>query len=213
MSHDVYILPFDQIRAADLPLVGGKGANLGEMTRAGFPVPPGFCLTTAAFHTFLANCSQMDDFYQALAALPEEDILATRKIGGEIRQTLQAVTFPEVVETAVRQTWHNLDPTAAYAVRSSATAEDLPDASFAGQQDTYLNVRGAHDGQNGRSRRHPPLLGLSFHGPGYPVPAAKWLQPPRCSSFCSGTANGIAGDFWHLVYSRSRQPKSAYYFD
>ncbi len=136
------ILPFSQISAADLPLVGGKGANLGEMSRAGFPVPPGFCVTTHAFHHFVANCPQMSQFYAALSAIPAEDLMATRKIGEEIRQTLHAVPIPDAVATAVRHAWHNLDPNAAYAVRSSATAEDLPDASFAGQQDTYLNVRG-----------------------------------------------------------------------
>ena len=142
MKNVSYILPFNKIRASDLPLVGGKGANLGEMIHAGFPVPPGFCLTTTAFQTFVANCSSMDRFYAALAALPAEDLVATRKIGGEIRQTLQTVPIPDAITTAVRQAWHDLDPNAAYAVRSSATAEDLPDASFAGQQDTYLNVRG-----------------------------------------------------------------------
>ena len=137
-----YALPFSEIAATDLPLVGGKGANLGEMTRAGFPVPPGFCLTTAAFRTFIANCPQMESFYVALAELAQDDLVATRKIGKEIRQTLHTVPIPDDVAPAVRQSWHELDPNAAYAVRSSATAEDLPDASFAGQQDTYLNVRG-----------------------------------------------------------------------
>ena len=141
-SQTVYTLPFSEISASDLPLVGGKGANLGEMSRANFPVPPGFCVTTAAFRDFIATCPQMADFYLALAALPAEDLVATRKIGEQIRQTLHNQPIPDEVATAVRNAWHNLDPNAAYAVRSSATAEDLPDASFAGQQDTYLNVIG-----------------------------------------------------------------------
>ncbi len=137
-----YTLPFSQISAADLPLVGGKGANLGEMTHAGFPVPPGFCVTTHAFRDFMASCPQMRQFYAALDKIPLEDLVATRKIGAEIRQALHTLPIPEATNTAVHQAWHTLDPNAAYAVRSSATAEDLPDASFAGQQDTYLNVRG-----------------------------------------------------------------------
>ncbi len=137
-----YTLPFQQIRSADLPLVGGKGANLGEMSHAGFPVPPGFCVTTNAFRDFVASCPQMQQFYAALDEIPVEDLLATRKIGAEIRQALNELPIPEVIATAVCQAWHHLDPNAAYAVRSSATAEDLPDASFAGQQDTYLNIHG-----------------------------------------------------------------------
>lgn len=137
-----YTLPFSQISAADLPLVGGKGANLGEMSRAGFPVPPGFCVTTHAFHDFVANCPQMASFYAALDEMQPEDLVATRKIGEQIRQTLHETAIPEGIVTAVTRTCHTLDPQVAYAVRSSATAEDLPDASFAGQQDTYLNVRG-----------------------------------------------------------------------
>ncbi|MBK8900979.1 MAG: phosphoenolpyruvate synthase [Anaerolineaceae bacterium] len=137
-----YTLPFSQISAADLPLVGGKGANLGEMSAAGFPVPPGFCVTTHAFRDFVASCPPMAQFYAELEAIPAEDLVATRKIGESIRQTLHEMPIPEAIGTAVCQTWRSLDPTAAYAVRSSATAEDLPDASFAGQQDTYLNVRG-----------------------------------------------------------------------
>ncbi len=137
-----YTLPFQQIRSADLPLVGGKGANLGEMSHAGFPVPPGFCVTTHAFRDFITSCLSMAQFYAALDEIPAEDLVATRKIGGEIRETLNELPIPEEITTAVCQAWQTLDPNAAYAVRSSATAEDLPDASFAGQQDTYLNVRG-----------------------------------------------------------------------
>ena len=137
-----FILSIDKIRAEDLLVVGGKGANLGEMSRAGFPVPPGFCVTTHAFRDFVAASPQMPHFYTALNTLAVNDLLTTRKIGAEIRQALHETPIPEPIATAVCHAWHNLDPNAAYAVRSSATAEDLPDASFAGQQDTYLNVQG-----------------------------------------------------------------------
>ncbi|MBK7897439.1 MAG: phosphoenolpyruvate synthase [Anaerolineaceae bacterium] len=142
MKTTPYTRPFSQISAADLPLVGGKGANLGEMTQASFPVPPGFCITTRAFRDFVATCPQMPTFYAALDAIPPEDLLATRKIGAQIRQTLHETAIPEAIGTAVSHTLHQFNPQAAYAVRSSATAEDLPNASFAGQQDTYLNLRG-----------------------------------------------------------------------
>lgn len=112
------------------------------MSRAGFPVPPGFCVTTHAFRAFVADCPKMPQFYTALAAVPKDDLMTTRKIGAAVRQALRKTPIPEPIATAVCHAWHNLDPTVACAVRSSATAEDLPDASFAGQQDTYLNVQG-----------------------------------------------------------------------
>ena len=133
MKDAPYTLSLPQIRAADLPLVGGKGANLGEMSAAGFLVPPGFCVTTPAFRDFVNGCPQMPQFYAALGNIPAEDLVATRKIGEEIRQALHEMPIPKAVATAVCHAWHDLDPNAAYAVRSSATAEDLPDASFAGQ--------------------------------------------------------------------------------
>ena len=96
-----YTLPFGQISATDLPLVGGKGANLGEMSRAGFPVPPGFCVTTHAFHDFVEACPQMTPLYAALDDMPAEDLVATRKIGEQIRQTLVETDIPEAIRTAV----------------------------------------------------------------------------------------------------------------
>lgn len=136
------ILPFERISAADLPRVGGKGANLGEMARAGFPVPPGFCVTTAAFDAFLAGCAELPSLYAALDALDGKDVEAARRAAESTRAVLGRVPLPPAVADAVLATWRTLGPEASWAVRSSATAEDLPDASFAGQQDTYLNIRG-----------------------------------------------------------------------
>ncbi len=136
------ILPFTDIRAADLPLVGGKGANLGEMVHADFPVPPGFCLTTAAFKQFIATCPNADDLYALLGTVTVADVETARQVGQHVRQTLLAAPMPPPIAQAVRQQWQALGADQAYAVRSSATAEDLPDASFAGQQDTYLNIIG-----------------------------------------------------------------------
>lgn len=134
------ILSFSDIRAADLPLVGGKGANLGEMTHAGFPVPSGFCLTTAAFQQFMEASLEVEGIYTQLDAITPNDVDAVRVVGEQIRQTLLAVPTPAGIVGAVRVAWQSVGTEHAYAVRSSATAEDLPDASFAGQQDTYLNI-------------------------------------------------------------------------
>lgn len=133
-------LAFETISAADLPKVGGKGANLGELTRAGFNVPPGFCVTTRAFTCFMEGAKQ--DVYALLANLRADDLEGLRRVGGAVRACLDEVPLPAEVEGAVVNAWHTLGDGYAYAVRSSATAEDLPHASFAGQQDTYLNVRG-----------------------------------------------------------------------
>ncbi|MCI0395276.1 MAG: phosphoenolpyruvate synthase [Chloroflexi bacterium] len=137
----MYILNFREICAADLPVVGGKGANLGEMARAGFPVPPGFCLTTAAFGRFIAQAGA-DWLYGRLDQVQADDLETVRQIGQEIRDRLQQMAVPGDVAAAVLATWRGQGEQHAYAVRSSATAEDLPGASFAGQQDTYLNVCG-----------------------------------------------------------------------
>jgi pyruvate,water dikinase len=126
-----------------LTLVGGKGANLGELLAAGFPVPPGFCVTTAAFEHFIAAQRDMGHLYMALDALTPHDGAQVRAAGEEVRAHLRQAPMPAAVEQAVLAAWQALGSEHAYGVRSSATAEDLPDASFAGQQDTYLNVRGA----------------------------------------------------------------------
>lgn len=142
-----FVLPFDLIGAPDLPLVGGKGANLGEMARAGFPVPPGFCVTTRAFDRFLGQVDPAtgapvaDALYAALGGLGS-DLAELRRVAASLRAQLESLPIPAPVEEAVLAAWEAAGADAAYAVRSSATAEDLPQASFAGQQDTYLNVRG-----------------------------------------------------------------------
>ena len=145
MSQRPFILPFSAINKHDLPLVGGKGANLGEMTQAGFPVPPGFCVTTAVFDQFITASQQATQLYASLDSIEPNDLEATRKIGQQIRDDLRTVPVPEESAAAIITAWQALGRDHAYAVRSSATAEDLPDASFAGQQDTYLNVRGEEE--------------------------------------------------------------------
>jgi pyruvate,water dikinase len=140
-----FVLPFSNIRAADLPLVGGKGANLGEMTHAGFPIPDGFCVTTLAFDSFMGLCKERNDIYKLLNAITSEDIKTVRTVGKQVRETLLKMDIPKDVADDCIKIWQNMGSSDAYSVRSSATAEDLPDASFAGQQDTYLNIIGESD--------------------------------------------------------------------
>src|SRR5205823_6596961 len=139
---DPYVLAFSEVGADSVALVGGKGANLGEMARAGFPVPPGFCVTTAAYREFVAASPELDGLLDALDGADPGDLPVTREIGNRIRVHLTTLPVPDAVRAAVFFAWREAGPERPYAVRSSATAEDLPTASFAGQQDIYLNVRG-----------------------------------------------------------------------
>jgi pyruvate,water dikinase len=137
-----YTLTFDEVDGTRLHEVGGKGANLGELTRAAFPVPPGFCVTTAAYLDFVRTSSDLDALLDALDRVTHEDLGTIGTLGARIREHLEALPVPAGIQSAVLAAWREVGTQHAYAVRSSATAEDLPSASFAGQQDTYLNVRG-----------------------------------------------------------------------
>jgi pyruvate,water dikinase len=137
-----FTLSFDEVDGTRLPEVGGKGANLGELTRAGFPVPPGFCITTAAYRDFVRASGQFDALLDALERVAHEDLDTIGTLGAHIRALLEPLAIPAGVRSAVLAAWRGLGSQLAFAVRSSATAEDLPSASFAGQQDTFLNVRG-----------------------------------------------------------------------
>lgn len=136
------VVELGELGAADLALAGGKGANLGELTRAGFPVPPGFCVTTDAYRTFLTSAPEAGAALDELAALPPNDTGGARAAGERLRTALEAAPMPAGLAREIEAAWRRAGAEHAYAVRSSATAEDLPGASFAGQQDTYLNVRG-----------------------------------------------------------------------
>ncbi len=131
---------FETIRKGDIAIVGGKGANLGEMTGAGFPVPPGFCVTTEGYHAFITPFSAQ--IYTALEGLDPTDLDSIRAAGAKVRGLMAKHELPNALVSAITKSWQTSGPAFAYAVRSSATAEDLPSASFAGQQDTYLNVIG-----------------------------------------------------------------------
>ncbi|HBP64938.1 MAG TPA: phosphoenolpyruvate synthase, partial [Desulfosporosinus sp.] len=134
-----YTLFFEEIDKKDLPLVGGKGANLGELTKAGFPVPRGFCVTTGAYQAFLTHNLLVDFISQAIKDATLDNISS---IGDKIRSRLRLSQIPQQVEQEIISAIDQAGSFNYYAVRSSATAEDLPFASFAGQQDTYLNIIG-----------------------------------------------------------------------
>jgi rifampicin phosphotransferase len=138
-----YVLGFDEIDRTQVALAGGKGANLGELSRvAGIRVPDGFCVTTGAFQRIMAEAPSIDDYLGRLSRLEPDDRAAISTLSAEARRVLEQAAIPEDIEAAIRGRLARLGEHAAYAVRSSATAEDLPTASFAGQQDSYLNVIG-----------------------------------------------------------------------
>src|SRR5919197_1887100 len=138
------------LRLKDLPQVGGKNASLGEMTAAlaaaGIRVPGGFATTTDAFREFLAANDLEQRIAEKLKSLDCDDVNALAACGKEIRAWIMAAPFPADIDREIRSFYQQLEAqtssNASFAVRSSATAEDLPEASFAGQQETFLNIRG-----------------------------------------------------------------------
>jgi pyruvate,water dikinase len=150
-AKDALVVPFEQLRMDDVESVGGKNASLGEMISQlpnGVRVPTGFATTAYAFRAFLKHDGLVDRINQKLDALDVEDVRALASVGLEIRTMVEAQPFPADLEKAIRAQFAVLsagNAQASFAVRSSATAEDLPDASFAGQQETFLNVVGIED--------------------------------------------------------------------
>ncbi|HEY7021522.1 MAG TPA: rifamycin-inactivating phosphotransferase [Ktedonobacterales bacterium] len=141
-----YVLSFREIDQTQVAVVGGKGAHLGELSRIeGLRVPDGFCVTTDAFQRIMAEAPLIDDRLDRLdqlSRLKPDDREAVRALSAEVRRTIEDVVIPDDLAAAITRPLAQLGEQAAYAVRSSATAEDLPASSFAGQQDTYLNVVG-----------------------------------------------------------------------
>lgn len=146
------VVPFENLRMTDVEVVGGKNASLGEMisqlAASGVRVPGGFATTAHAFREFLRAGGLVERINDKLASLDIDDVKALAEAGAQIRQWVVDTPFPPALEQAIRAEFEKLtagDPHASFAVRSSATAEDLPDASFAGQQETFLNVVGIED--------------------------------------------------------------------
>ena len=142
------VVPFEKLRMSDVELVGGKNASLGEMISQlpqGVKVPTGFATTAHAYREFLSHQSLDQRIQERLSTLDADDVRALAQAGQEIRDWIVVQPFPADLERDIRASFARLEqasPAASFAVRSSATAEDLPDASFAGQQETFLNVSG-----------------------------------------------------------------------
>ena len=139
-----YVLDLREIDQAQVEVVGGKGAHLGELSRIeGIRVPAGFCVTTDAFRRIVEEAPSIDDRLDRLSRVSRDDRNTIRTLSAEIRRTTEGIAIPDDLAEAITGALTRLGAQAAYAVRSSATAEDLPTASFAGQQDTYLNIVGS----------------------------------------------------------------------
>jgi rifampicin phosphotransferase len=138
-----YTLGFREIDETRVAMVGGKGANLGELSRIdGISVPDGFCVTTEAYKNTIEQTPKVNALLDQLTLLKIEDVERVREISKELRGRIEATPIGQDIAAAVADQVAKLGDKNPYAVRSSATAEDLPTASFAGQQDTYLNVVG-----------------------------------------------------------------------
>ncbi|MEX6662948.1 phosphoenolpyruvate synthase [Pseudomonas sp. W2-17] len=147
-----YVVSLDKLGKHDVEHVGGKNASLGEMISnlagTGVSVPGGFATTAQAYRDFLEQSGLNDQIHQALDALDVDDVNELARTGAKIRQWIMEAEFPEKLNAEIRTAFAELsagNPDIAVAVRSSATAEDLPDASFAGQQETFLNIRGVEN--------------------------------------------------------------------
>ena len=152
LRNTALILWFKELGIKDVPLVGGKNASLGEMyrklTKKKVKIPNGFAVTAFAYHYLLENAGVKDDIKKALKGLNAHNIEDLQKKGHKVRQIILNCEFPEDLNKAIIKAYRKMESmygkSCDTAVRSSATAEDLPDASFAGQQETFLNVRGDH---------------------------------------------------------------------
>ena len=144
-----YILDFEKLDKNSLPIVGGKNASLGEMIKADIRVPPGFAVTTDSYLLFITEAGIKDRIHKIVSNLNPEDMSALNKASENVQELIKKTAIPESVAKAIKDGYLQLCSKCAVevipvAVRSSATAEDLPTASFAGQQDTYLWIQGAN---------------------------------------------------------------------
>src|SRR5581483_1860221 len=139
-----YLLPFSKVTKDDVALVGGKGANLGEMARAGFPVPPGYIATSEAYFEFLKSSGLQQKISELLQKLDVEKTSELNEAAHLIQQAITRSKIPLEIDAEIRVAYHDLGQgkPVAVAIRSSSTGEDLGDATAAGQQSTYLNVTG-----------------------------------------------------------------------
>ncbi|RLI14699.1 MAG: phosphoenolpyruvate synthase, partial [Candidatus Hecatellales archaeon] len=149
VKEEKLIVDFRDVRREHIPLVGGKVANLGEMLSIGIPVPPGFAVTAYAYKKFIEETGLQEKIFKLIkeSGVKPSDPEAYATVSEKIRKLVEETPMPEYLRKAIAEAYHKLSSSVGLkntlvAVRSSATAEDLPDASFAGQHDTYLNVSG-----------------------------------------------------------------------
>ncbi len=178
-----YVLGFEEIDKTQVALVGGKAMHLAELSRLeGIRVPAGFCVTTDAFRRVVAGAPFIRGQIDRCARASADDHEAVRRLNAEVRATLEAVEIPRDVASQVTLSLARLGEHSAYAVRSSATAEDLPAASFAGQQDTRMGIVGAPAILQCIRRCWSSLLTLDF---ACPENGATYLQTRRAHAFAS----------------------------
>ena len=132
---------FDEVTKKDVPLVGGKGANLGEMTNAHIPVPPGFIVTADAYFNFLRQTKLINKIRELLENIDVNNSKQLQQAAEQAKQIISEGVMPAEIANEIEQAYKKMGK-GLVAVRSSATAEDLPEASFAGQQRTFLNIEG-----------------------------------------------------------------------
>ena len=145
-----YVEFFEELKKEDVDIAGGKGANLGELTQSGIPVPPGFVITSATYQKFLNETGITQEIMDILDALDVNNNKELQESARKIKKIINETEIPDEISSLIIEAYNALchrigKENAFVAVRSSATAEDLPEASFAGQQDTYLNVKGPED--------------------------------------------------------------------
>ena len=163
-----WTLPLASVEAA-LDLVGGKGATLMRLATRGFPVPPGFLITTEAYRRFVTDNHLQAMIDEALRGVDGGDPTALDRAATTISEAFTRGMVPQAIAAAVQRAYAELgEPESAVAVRSSATAEDLPELSFAGQQETFLDVRG----DIAAARRRSPCLGVALDRAGDRLPSA-----------------------------------------
>ncbi len=185
---DEAVRPFAELRREDVDYAGGKGANLGELTSAGLPVPDGFVVGAPAYAAFLVQTGLRERLAQLLDVVDVEDTAALQAASAAARELVSETPVPEPLAREISLAYEQLahdDPQTPVAVRSSATAEDTAATSFAGMNETFLNIRGADAGD----RRRAPLLALavrrSHHllpGPSTASHRPTWTSPWSCSA-------------------------------
>src|SRR5258708_24306508 len=196
-----YVLSLEEIDRTQIAVVGGKGANLGEVMRIeGIGVPAGLCVTTEAFERIMADALSLDGQLDPLARLKADDRERIRTLSAGVRRTIEGIAIPDdLAEAMVRQV-ARLGEHVAYAVRSSATAEDLPTASFAGAAGHVSERRGA--GSDPRAREQ--VLGVALHRARCDLPPAQRIRPPEGQDGGGHTGDGFPAGGRHSIHGGSR---------